>query len=142
MSMAFDFLDHTGDVAVRVRAASLGALFAEAALALTATLVEGGDVRPVARRDVSLEAGSPDLLLVDWLSELVYRFDVERFLVARADARVTRTGRAWRLEAAVFGEPLDETRHQVRVPVKGVTYHQLAIAEVDGAFETTVVFDI
>jgi len=140
--MSYRFLDHTGDVAVRVRAASLGALFAEAASALTATLVEGGDVRPVARCDVSLEAGSPDLLLVDWLSELVYRFDVERFLVARADARVTRTGGAWRLESAVFGEPLDETRHHVRVPVKGVTYHQLAIAEVDGAFETTVVFDI
>ena len=140
--MSYRFLDHTGDVAVRVRAASLGALFTDAARALTATLVEAGDVRPAARRDVSLEAASADLLLVDWLSELVYRFDVERFLVARADARVTRTGGAWRLEAAVFGETLDETRHQVRVPVKGVTYHQLAIAEVEGAFETTVVLDI
>jgi SHS2 domain-containing protein len=140
--MGFDFLDHTGDVAVRVRAASLGALFAEAALALAATLVETGEVRPAARRDVSLEAASPDLLLVDWLNELVFRFDVERFLVARADARVSEAAGAWRLDAAVFGEPLDESRHQVRVPVKGVTYHQLAIAEVDGALETTVVFDI
>jgi len=109
---------------------------------MTATLVESGDVRPATRRDVSLEAASADLLLVDWLNELVYQFDVERFLVARVDARVTRTGRAYRLEAAVLGEPLDETRHQVRVPVKGVTYHQLAIAEVDGVLETTVVVDI
>ena len=140
--MSYRFLDHTGDVAVRVRAASLAALFAEAALALTATLVEDGEVRPSSRRDVSLEAASADLLLVDWLNELVYRFDVERFLVARADARVIATGGAWHLDAAVFGEPLDGTRHQVRVPVKGVTYHQLAIAEVDGALETTVVFDI
>jgi len=140
--MGFEFLDHTGDVAARVRAPSLGALFAEAALALTATLVEAGDVRPSARRDVAIEAPSADLLLVDWLNELVYRFDVERLLVARADARVIDAGGAWRLDAAVFGEPLDETRHRVRVPVKGVTYHQLAIAEVDGALETTVVFDI
>lgn len=140
--MGFDFLDHTGDVAVRVRAASLGALFADAAGALTATLVEAGAVRPAARHDVSLEAASPDLLLVDWLNELVYRFEVDGFLVARADARVAEAGGAWRLDAAVFGEPLDEARHQVRVPVKGVTYHRLAIAEVDGALETMVVFDI
>jgi len=140
--MSYRFLDHTGDVAVRVRAASLGALFDDAARALTATLVGTGDVRPAAHWDVSIEAASPDLLLVDWLNELVYRFDVEGFLVARADARVTDTGRAWRLDAVVLGEALDETRHPVRAPVKGVTYHQLGIAEVDGALETTVVFDV
>lgn len=140
--MPYSFLDHTGDVAVRVRAASLGALFADAARALTATLVETGGVRPTMRRDVSLEAASADLLLVDWLNELVYRFDVERFVAARADVRVTETGGGWRLDAAVLGEPLDEMRHRVRVPVKGVTYHQLTIAEVGGALETTVVFDI
>jgi len=142
MHMGFWFLDHTGDVAVRVRAASLGALFADAARALTATIVEAGDVKPAMRWDVSLEAASADLLLVDWLNELVYRFDVERYLVARVDARVADAGGAWRLDADVLGEPLDETRHRVRVPVKGVTYHQLTIAEVDGALETTVVFDV
>ena len=140
--MSYHFLDHTGDVAARVRATSLGALFADAARALTATLVEAGDLRPAVRRDVSLEAASPDLLLVDWLNELVYWFDVERFLVARTDARVTEEDGAWRLDAVSFGEPFDETRHQIRTLIKGVTYHQLAIAEVDGALETTVVFDI
>jgi SHS2 domain-containing protein len=141
-TMPYEFLDHTGDVAVRLRAASLGALFADAARALTATLVEAGDVRPAARHLVSLEAGSPDLLLVDWLNELVYRFDVDRLVVARADVRVIDAGGAWRLDATVLGEPLDEARHPVRVLVKGVTYHQLGIGDVDGALETTVVFDI
>ena len=140
--MSYRFLNHTGDVAARVRAASLGALFADAALALTATLVEAEGVRPAARHEVSLEAATPDLLLVDWLNELVYRFDVDRFLVAQADVRVAARGGPWRLDATIFGEALDEARHPVRVPVKGVTYHQLAIEEVDGEVETTVVFDV
>jgi SHS2 domain-containing protein len=140
--MSYRFLDHTADVAVSVRAASLGALFADAALALTATLVETADVRPAIGRALSLEAASPDLLLVDWLNELVYWFDVDRLLVARADACVMRAGDGWRLDATVLGEPLDDARHPVRTPVKGVTYHALSIADVDGALETTVVFDV
>ena len=140
--MSYRFLDHTGDVAARVRAASLGALFADAALALTATLVEARGVRPAAGLEVALEAAPPDLLLVDWLNELVYRFDVDGFLVAQADVQVIPRAGVWRLDATVLGEALDEARHLVRVPVKGVTYHQLAIEEVDGEVETTVVFDI
>lgn len=140
--MAYRFLDHTGDVQAHVRAASLGGLFADAALALTATLVEPEDVRPAARHEVSLAASSPEVLLVDWLNELVYRFEVNGLLVARADARVTDEGGAWRLDAVVAGEPFDEARHHARVLVKGVTYHQLAIVDVEGAVEATVVFDI
>jgi len=140
--MGYRFLDHTGDVAAHVRAASLGALFADAARALTATLVEPEGVRPTARHGVSLAASSPELLLVDWLNELVYRFEVDGLLVARADAQVIDEGGTWRLDATVDGEPFDEARHRARVLVKGATYHQLAIVEVDGEVETIVVFDI
>jgi SHS2 domain-containing protein len=140
--MPYQFLDHTADVAVRVTAASLDRLFEEAAAALTATVVEASGVRAERRVEVTLEASAPDLLLVDWLTELVYRFDTDGWLTARAAARVGRTGDAWRLEAACAGEPLDETRHRVKALVKGVTYHQLAIRETAEGVETVVVFDV
>jgi SHS2 domain-containing protein len=140
--MSYHFLDHTGDVAVRLRAASLDALFADAARALTATLTETADIKPVVRLELSLEAASLDLLLVDWLNELVYRFDVDRLVVAHADTCVREAGDAWCVDATVSGEPLDEARHSVRALVKGVTYHQLSIGEANGTFEVTVVFDV
>jgi SHS2 domain-containing protein len=136
------FLAHTADVAVRVTAASLDRLFEEAAAALTATVVEAPGVRADRRVEVALEASAPDLLLVDWLTELVYRFDTDGWLTARADARVRQTGGVWRLEAATFGEPLDEARHRVKGPVKGVTYHRLAIRETAGGWEAVIVLDV
>ncbi len=140
--MPYQFLDHTADVAVRVTAASLDRLFEEAAAALTATVVEAPGVRADRRVELALEASAPDLLLVDWLTELVCRFDTDGWLTARADARVRRTGGVWRLEAGSVGEPFDEARHRVRALVKGVTYHQLAIRETADGVETVVVFDV
>jgi SHS2 domain-containing protein len=140
--MSYQFLDHTGDVAVRVTAASLDRLFEEAAGALTATIVDAPEIRATRRLDLTLEAPAPDLLLVDWLNELVYRFDTDLWLTSRTEARVRRAGDVWRLDAATFGEPLDEARHGVKVLVKGVTYHQLGIRETADGVETVVVFDV
>ncbi len=140
--MSYLFLDHTGDIAVRVTAASLDRLFEEAAAALAATIVDAAAVRTDRRLDVTLEAPAPDLLLVDWLNELVYRFETDLWLAGRAEARVWQAGEVWQLEAKTFGEPLDEARHRVKVLIKGVTYHQLAIQETAEGIETVVVFDI
>ncbi len=140
--MPFEFFDHTGDVGVRVRAASLDELFAEAAAALTATLVDPATVERRVREWATLEAASLDLLLVDWLNDLVFRFDVDNLLVARTEPRVVREGPGWKVEAALEGEPFDPARHRVRVLVKGATYHRLAIKETPAGYETSVVFDI
>lgn len=140
--MPYVFVDHTGDVAVRVHAPTLEGLFADAARALTATLVDPEHVRPVQQQTIVLEAGAVDLLLVDWLNDLVYRFEVDGWLVASTDVRLQADGGRWRLDATARGEPFDEGRHAPRVLVKGVTYHQLAITRSAGEYETLVVFDI
>ena len=140
--MAFEFFDHTGDVGVKVTAATLDELFADAAAALTATLVDPGAIVGRTREWVSLEAPSLELLLVDWLNDLVFRFDVDEFMVARAAPRITREAEAWKLEATLEGEGLDPARHRVRILVKGATYHQLAVTETTQGYETSVVFDI
>jgi SHS2 domain-containing protein len=140
--MPFEFFDHTGDIGVRVRAGSLDELFAEAAAALTATLVDPTSVERRLREWAALEASSLDLLLVDWLNDLVFRFDVDEFLVAHTEPRVVRQGDGWKLEATLEGEKVDPRRHRVRVLVKGATYHRLAITETPQGFETSIVFDI
>ncbi len=140
--MAFEFFDHTGDIGVRVSAATLDELFADAASALTATLVAPETVECRAREWVALEAPSLELLLVDWLNDLVFRFDVDELLVARTSPKVMRDEQVWKLEAAIEGEPLDAARHRVKRLIKSVTYHQLTVRTTDEGFETSVVFDI
>jgi len=140
--MPFEFFDHTGDIGVRVRAATVSDLFADAAAALTATLVDPSTVLGREREWVALSAPSLELLLVDWLNDLVFRFDVDEFVAARVSPRIDQQEDEWKLEATIEGEHVEPARHRVKLLVKGVTYHQLEIVKTDRGFETSVIFDI
>ena len=141
--MAVEFFDHTADIGARVIARSVDALFADAALALTTTLIDPSSVESRLNRDVALQAKDFGQLLVDWLSELVGWFDIDQFLARSAELRIREQGAEWALEATVHGETLDATRHQIKVLVKGVTYHDLQVEQtLDDEWQATVVFDI
>jgi SHS2 domain-containing protein len=93
---------------------------------------------------------------VDWLNELLFLFETERLLVARAavsldapaavsldaPAAVSLDRRAVSLRAGVHGERHDPARHGLKVLVKAVTYHGLAIERAAEGYVATVIFDI
>lgn len=140
--MTLAFFDHTGDVGVHLAAPTLGDLLAEAARALTDTITPLDGVRPAMRERVVVTADELDLLLVDWLSELLFRFETAGWLTREADVTVERDGERWTVAGTVSGERLDHARHGVRVLVKAVTYHLLRVTEREGTWTATVVFDI
>lgn len=140
--MGHVFFDHTGDIGVRLEGGSLDELFHEAALAFTETLTDRAAVATAATERVVLAAGALDDLLVDWLDELVYRFEVRNLLVADASARVREEPPGWSLEGELGGETFDPGRHAIKVLIKGITYHQLAIRRERDRWVTSVVFDI
>jgi SHS2 domain-containing protein len=79
---------------------------------------------------------------VDWLNELLYRFEVQNMLVATADVRVGDKGGRWDLDGTVAGEPFDPSRHPTRVLVKSATYHGLHVTRDGGTWRARVLFDI
>src|SRR6476660_7782067 len=115
--MGYTFIDHTADVAVELSAPTIDRLFAFAAQALTDTLTELDGVHPLVTQSVTLEAGSAEDLLVDWLNELLYRFEVQNMLAADATVTVEASGERWHLGATIAGEMFDPARHPSRVLV-------------------------
>lgn len=142
--MTYRFLDHTADVAVELAAPTLGELFAEALAAFTDTVTELDRVAAGAERRFAVEAGDVESLLVDWLGELLYAFEVDRLLFRQAEVEVAEVeGGRLRLGARVRGEAYDPDRHPIKVLVKAVTYHGLEVREVDGGgWLGRVIFDI
>jgi SHS2 domain-containing protein len=138
----FTFVDHTADVAARLRGATLDDLFGAAAGALTAAITVPEGVTPRQSRAVTLEAADLELLLVDWVGELLYLFETDQFLVAETRPRVAEHDRRWRVEAEISGETRDPARHPIKVLVKAVTFHGLRIERRADGYETLVVFDI
>jgi len=89
----YEFFEHTADLGLRVRAADLDTLFAEAARALFAAIVEDLDtVRPLQRVEVRLPADDREYLLFDWLKGLLYRFDAEHLLLSRFEVKLGDDG--------------------------------------------------
>ncbi len=112
--MGHAVFDHTGDIGVRLEAASLDELFHEAALAFTETLTDRAAVTAASSHRVVLAASGLEDLLVDWLDELVYLFEVQNLLVADASARVRDDSSGWSLEGDFRGEPFDARRHVIK----------------------------
>jgi len=136
-----EFFDHTGDIGVRIRAADPAGLFEAAAAAMTDAMTSA-TVEPRHTDEIALEASCLDLLLVDWLSELLYRFETRAFLLARAHVDLEVTAGWHHLRARIEGEPFEADRHTLKVLVKGVTYHALEVRQDADGWTATVIFDI
>lgn len=135
----FELLDHTSEVGVLARGRDLRELFANAALALYSIMTPLEAIEVRGTRAVAAEAGDRESLLVAWLSELVFLFDTEGWLGKRASVQeVSDTA----MEAAVEGEPADPSRHQLRLGVKAVTYHQLRVELTGAGWEAQYVVDV
>ena len=140
--MSFRFFDHTADVGLALSAPTLPALFEQGALALSAVLSGSERVERRRRVSVSLTAPSIEQMLVDWLAELLGRFDIEQWLTAGAQVTIDRDDGCCRLHALVTGEPLDPRRHPAALPVKGITYHRLSVRQTADGWRATVVLDV
>ncbi len=137
--MSYETFDHTADVGLRVQAPDLNRLFADAARGLFSLIVPDLEsVRP--SETVGLEvAGEPsELLLFDWLSELLFVYETRRLLLSEFDVAVSASG----VSATARGEPIDAARHQLDHEVKAMTYHELKLERQADGWLAEVIVDI
>ena len=135
----YETFEHTADLGLRIRAPDLDTLFAEAGQALFAAIVEDlGAVQPRRQVAISLTGEDRDLLLFDWLRELLFHFDVEHLVFSRFEVHVAEEG----LQGTAWGEPLDRSRHELQHEVKAITYHGLRVLPEDGGWLAEVIVDI
>ena len=135
----YETFDHTADLGLRIRAADLNTLFAEAGQALFATLVEDLDAVVSARQlDFKIAGNDREYLLFDWLKALLYHFDAEHLVFSRFEVQVGADG----LQGKAWGEPLDRKRHELAHEVKAITYHGLRVEPDSDGWLAEVIVDI
>jgi len=135
----YETFEHTADIGLRVHSADLESLFREAAEGLFSVLVEAiPRNETVQRADFELEAERTEFLLVDWLSELLYRFETRGLLFDSFDVRLDGD----RLVATARSRPFDEQRDRMLHEVKAVTYHDLRVRRTDRGWLAEVILDI
>lgn len=135
----YETFDHTADLGLRIQAADLNTLFAEAGRALFSALVENPDsITPRQELDITIAGTDREYLFFDWLKELLYRFEVGHLLLGRFSVNVGTDG----LQAIVWGEPFDPQRHELSHEVKAITYHGLRVEQTPDGWLAEVIVDI
>jgi SHS2 domain-containing protein len=128
--------DHGADIGILFSGGNSEDLLRNGARALMSIIVERvGAGGQVAQR-VVLEAG--DDLPVRFLNELLYLFDVERFMAE--DLSLTIKGD----EAIIIirGTVFEEGRDRIRREVKAATYHGFTVERKTGRLEARVILDL
>ncbi|MFB6173515.1 MAG: archease [Halobacteriales archaeon] len=134
--MSFELRDHTSEVAVEATGDTLDAVFA--AVADGTVAVQCDDVLDAGERfSFSVEAGSREALLLDFLDRLLYERDVRSVLPADHEVAVERGG--WRLTASARGVPLGAVSAR---EIKAPTYSEMVLEETAAGWHAYVVFDV
>lgn len=135
----YQLLEHTADMGIEARAATLDALFVGAARGLQEVLFDqacptDGDHR----LQVELQAEDAEELLVAWLGEILFMVEQRGFcpaffLIEEIDRQ--------RLKGSVVGRYQQEGCRPQR-EVKAVTYHLLRVLHRDNRWQAQVYLDL
>ena len=143
--MTYHYLEDfaTADIAFEATGRDLEELFGAAADATMNVMVEEIDaIEAREARTIELRSREVDMLLFDFLQELIYYKDAEHLLLRVKEIVIAAQDGVYSLRAIGRGERLDLERHEQRADVKAVTLHRFRVEHTDEGFKAFVILDV
>lgn len=119
----WEHFEHDADIGIRGFAPTLEQAFEQAAVAMTAVMTNPEPLTESSAVAITCKAPNNELLLVDWINELIYQTAVHRLLFKRYQVEIADG----KLSAIAFGEAVDRQKHQIAVEIKGATFTELHV---------------
>lgn len=161
----YRLINHTADLGIEVYGKELQELFSNAGFALFDIMTDISRVKETTERVITVEGNDLEQLMVNWLNDLLYLFDVEgllfkRFEVQEVGNRSQESGvkesASQRLEtqdsrpadsrlnlkALIAGECYDPNRHIIETAVKAATYHQIQVVKENSKWRAMIIIDL
>lgn len=135
----FELVDHTADLRIIARGDGFEEALGWIATGMFSVIVDIEDITSLDSIEVYVESSSREALVVDWLNELLYRFEGEGFLPKSFHIRLGNNDTV--LWARCEGEHVDPALCAVKTSIKAATYHA-SEAIYDGDWRLQVVLDI
>lgn len=139
MSGRYRVLSHTADTGIDVEADSLDELFEWAARGMFELMFDVSGHRPERTTVVEVQGAGTADLLVDTLSDLLYRSEVDDVLPCHFDT-IAVDSRSVTMQVGTVPLRPDMLEGP---PIKAVTYHDLVVdRRADGSWRAQVFFDV
>lgn len=130
------------DTAFTVKGETEEELFENAAKALISSMADIEKIAPTLERVIELDSEKLDLLLFDFLNELLFYKDSENLLFSEFNVKIDNNAEGHRLKAQIFGEGADPDKHRVTTDIKAITMHMFKVEKNNDGYEARVVVDI
>jgi SHS2 domain-containing protein len=131
----YDFVDHTSEITVRLRASTWGGLLQEATRAFAALVPESIELAPSSDvREFEIDAPDRAAGLVEWLNELVYAAEAELWLPMEIEVHEDGETLRVRARGATLSAPF--------VLVKAATLHRARVDHDDDGWTGEVTLDL
>ena len=132
------------DIAFEATGKTLNALFRASALATTNVMVK--DLKAVKQRKIKkieVESENVELLLFNFLQEIIYYKDAELLLFSKYDIKINedKKQKKFNLQCMAYGEKLNMKKHTLMVDVKAVTLHMFSVRKAK-QWKARVILDI
>lgn len=135
----YEFIEHTADIAIRVRAPDLAALFKTAASAMFEIASEKTPSKDKLSHKINInqKAGTLEELLVNWLNELLSLSAVEGLIFEEFQINTIDEGQ---IQAIALGRDIKNFR--MNTEIKAATYHELKIEKTASGWLAEIIFDV
>jgi len=139
----YEYLEHTADIKFLAYGKTLEEVFENAALAMFNVIIDTDKVSGETAKEITLKSPDLESLLVDWLSEPLYVFEVDEivFREFRVEKVMEEAGE-YSITAQALGEKFYPKSHPFETEIKAVTYNQLEVEKITNGWKAQVVVDI
>ncbi len=136
--MAFELIEHTADIGIRAYGDGLEEAFREAGRGFTSIMCDLDKIEKKGSKTLTIKGDNWDTILVDFLTELIFYFEVEDLLFIDFDIEICDNDQK-ELNAVCYYEEYDPNKHEISGQIKAVSYHEIAV---DPKGEIRVIFDV
>ncbi len=129
------------DFAFEVMADSLTELFRGAGVAMMEAMIDVKELKAEKVWEFSLEADTLELLLFDFLGELVFVKDVDAALFNDYEIKIEED-EDFKLSCKAFGSDIDYEKYEILTDVKAITMHKFVLEERNDEWYCHVIVDL
>jgi SHS2 domain-containing protein len=147
-SEGFKYLEHSTDAFVLAHGSSLEELFENCAKGLVNIMFDIDKVESC--QFVTIAADDEDLehLLYDWLEKILLKILIERIVLSRFSIKICENDtkvagkKKYFLKALAGGEKVSYDKHNYKIEIKAITFHELKIKRIGTRYIATFLADL
>ena len=141
MVKKFEFLEHTGDVKFRAYGKNVDEVFENCALAVSSVFSRNGEINDSVNKEFVVSENNYESLLYQFIEELIYLFDVDAFVVSRAEVKLTEKNGKITANVVVYGD--NASNYNDLDAIKSPTYAEMYVKQLKNkTWEAQVVVDV